>query len=67
MAFTDTNIPLIHKKVWQPMTPAPIASVAGCCVTTDVYENDNLALLLTNATIHYLYHHDEDAFVQIPS
>ena len=67
MAFTSTNIPLVHKKVWQPMTPTPIISGAGSCFITDVFEQGNLWLALVNATTHYMYHHDEDAWVQIPS
>jgi hypothetical protein len=64
---TNLNIPLIHRKEWQMMTPAPITTAAGAFVITDVKELDNLALFMSSATVHYLYHHDEDAFVQIPS
>lgn len=67
MTFTSTNIPLIHKKTWQPMTPTPIISGAGSCFITDVFEKGNLGLALINATTHYMYHHDEDAWVQIPT
>lgn len=67
MAFTDTNIPLVNKKVWQPMTPTPALSAAGACFITDVFEQGNLGMALVNATTHYMYHHDEDAWVQIPS
>ena len=49
------------------MTPAPAASAAGAFVCADVKERDNLALYVLNATTQYLYHHDEDAWHQIPS
>lgn len=64
---TNQNIPLVHRKEWQMMTPAPVASAAGSFVVCDVYERDNLALFVQTASVHYLYHHDEDAWVQIPS
>lgn len=67
MATTNKNIPLIHRKEWQMMTPSPVASAAGAFIVTDNKEKDNLALLVTSTTVQYLYHHDEDAWVQIPS
>ena len=67
MAVTNGNIPLINRKSWQFMTPAPAATAAGSFVIVDSKEEDNLALYVVSATVHYLYHHDEDAWVQIPS
>ncbi len=64
---SNLNIPLVHRKEWQMMTPAPTASVAGAFVVTDSKEEDNLAIYVASATAQYLYHHDEDAWVQIPS
>ena len=64
---SNQNIPLVHRKEWQMMTPAPVASAAGSFVVIDSKEEDNLALYVVSATVHYLYHHDEDAWVQIPS
>jgi hypothetical protein len=64
---TNNNIPLLHRKEWQMMTPAPSATVAGSFVVTDVKENDNLALFMVSSAVHFLYHHDEDDFVPIPS
>jgi hypothetical protein len=49
------------------MTPAPVASAAGSFFILDDTERDNLGLYVVNATVHYHYHHDEDAWVQIPS
>jgi len=67
MAVTNNNIPLIHRKEWQMMTPAPTTSVAGAFMVWDVKERYNLALYVASTTVQYLYHHDEDAWVQIPS
>ena len=67
MAITNNNIALIHRKEWQFMTPSPTVSAAGAFVVTDVKERDNTALFVYSATVQYLYHHDEDAFVTVPS
>jgi len=67
MAIINKNLPLVHRKEFQMMTPAPVATAAGAFIVTDNKERDNLALYVVNATTHYLYHHDEDAWVQIPS
>ena len=67
MTITNRAVPLLHRKEWQMMTPAPVATAAGSFVVHDVADTDNLALLVASATVHYLYHHDEDAWVQIPS
>jgi len=49
------------------MTPAPAASVAGAFVMADETARGNAAMYVTSATVQYLYHHDEDAFMQVPS
>jgi len=67
VTITNRAVPLLHRKEWQMMTPAPVATAAGSFVIHDVDDTDNLALLVASATTHYLYHHDEDAWVQIPS
>jgi len=67
MAVTNQNIPLVHRKEWQMMTPAPVASAAGSFVVVDPNESKNLALFVQTASVQYLYHHDEDSWVQIPS
>jgi len=67
VTITNRAVPLLHRKEWQMMTPAPVATAAGSFVIHDVDDTDNLALLVASATVHYLYRHDEDAWVQIPS
>lgn len=67
MAITNKNLPLLHRKEFQMMTPAPAATVAGAFVVAPDSGNFNNALYVLSATVHYLYNHDEDAFMQIPS
>lgn len=67
MTVTNQNIATVHRKEWQWMTPSPVASAAGSFVIVDPNENKNLALFVASATVQYLYAHDEDGWVQIPS
>lgn len=64
---TNNNIPLLHRKEWQTMTPVPSATVAGAFVASPDSGNWNNALYVLSATVHHLYNHDEDSFMQIPS
>lgn len=64
---TQNNKPLLHRKEWQFMTPAPAASVGGAFMAVDPNDVNNLALYVTSSTAAHLYHHDEDAWVQVPS
>lgn len=67
ISITNKNVALIHKKEPQFMTPAPANTAAGSFIITDIKENDNIIMYVVNATVHYLYHNDEDGWVQIPS
>lgn len=67
ISITNKNLPLIHKKEPQFMTPSPVNTSAGSFIITDVKENDNIVMFVSSATVHYLYHNDEDGWVQIPS
>lgn len=49
------------------MTPAPVASAAAMFMAVDPNDTSNLAMYVTSNTSAYLYHHDEDAWVQVPS
>lgn len=64
---TQNNKPLLHRKEWQFMTPAPAATVAAAFIAFDPNDVQNLALYVVSNTVAYLYHHDEDAWVQIAS
>ena len=67
MTETQNNIPLLHRKEWQTMCPAPANSAAETHVVFSKNGNNNVAMLLYSATVQYLYHHDEDAFIPIAS
>ena len=64
---TNNNIPLLHRKEWQMMTPAPTATAAGTFVIAPDSGNFNNAMFVASATTHYLYNHDEDGWMQAPS
>mgnify|MGYP003542324112 FL=1 len=67
MAITQGNTSLIDRKTRQMMTSLPVNTSAWSFFVTDINEVDNLWLFVSSATVHYLYHHDEDSWVQIPS
>ncbi len=67
MAEVQNNKPLLHKKEWQTMTPAPTATVTGAFVIADKSDVFNVAMYVVSATVQYLYHHNEDSWVQAPS
>lgn len=68
MTITNRNVAGLDRKEPQMMTPAPSATVAASFVIADDAEGQfNLALYVVSATVMYLYHHDEDSFVQIPA
>lgn len=65
ITVTNKNIPLIHRKEPQFMTPAPSNTAAGSFIITDIKEDDNIVMYVQSATVQYLYHNDEDAWIQI--
>jgi hypothetical protein len=67
ISIINKNVPLIHKKEPQFMSPAPVNTAAGSFMITDVKETENLALFMVSSTVHYLYHNDEDSWIQITS
>lgn len=67
MAIANNNLALLHRKEWQMMTPAPVTTAAARFVVSPRGGDFNIAMYVTSATVQYLYHHDEDGFVQIPS
>jgi hypothetical protein len=67
MSETQNNIPTLHRKEWQTMTPAPVASAIATNVIFSKNGANNIALVMYSATVHYLYHHDEDHYIQIAS
>lgn len=67
MAETNNNTPLLNRKEWQTMMPAPVATTAGSCVIAGASGNRKYSLFVSSATVHYLYDHHEDDWLQIPS
>lgn len=63
----NNNLKVLDRKEFQMMTPAPTASVAGAFVITPGSGYKDYAMYVVSATVQYLYSHDEDAWVQIPS
>jgi hypothetical protein len=67
MPPVNKNLPVLDRKEWQMMTPAPVATAAGAFVITPGSGYKDYAMYVTSNTVQYLYSHDEDAWVQIPS
>jgi len=67
MAITNNNRATLNRKEWQMMTPAPVASAAGMFIVAPASGNFDDCLLVQTAAIHYLYSHQQDGFMQIPS
>ena len=67
MAIEQRNRPLLNRKEFQQMGLLPIATAAAHFFIDDKNDIGNIGMLVTSNTVAYLYHHDEDGFVQIPS
>ena len=67
MPITQRNTPLLHRKEWQMMTPVPSATVAGAVFIADQIGQANVAMYWNSTTNHWIYHHNEDSYMQIPS
>lgn len=64
---TNNNIPVLHRKEWQMMTNAPVSAAIGMFVIAPGSGHRDVAMYVTSATVQYLYSHDEDGWMQIPS
>jgi hypothetical protein len=67
MAIVQRNTKVLHRKEWQMMTPAPVFAAIGSFMVAPQSGYFDVCLFVQTATLHYLYHHDEDSWVQIPS
>lgn len=63
----QNNVAMLHRKEWQTMMPTLTATAAGSFIIADDSSEQNVALYMATNALHYLYHHDEDDWVQIPS
>ena len=66
MATTNGNRKLLDLKRWEFCTPAPVATTAGMFVASSRHQNQR-QLLMSSATVHYIYNPQEDGWNQIPS
>ena len=72
---TNKNLPVLDRKEWQMMTPAPIATGASYfviappsyLVNTLAIGSNYPAMYVCSATTAYLYYQGQDAWSQIPS
>lgn len=67
MAETQNNIALLHRKEWQTMMPAITASAANSFVVNDNQNIARFAFYMLSATVHYLYDHEQDDWIQVAS
>lgn len=67
MPPVNKNLRVLDRKEWQMMTPAPVATSAGMFVVSAGSGYRDYAMLVASATVQYLYGHDEDGWMQIPS
>lgn len=67
MVETQNNKVCLHKKEWQQMQFAPVITAAGMFVVNDNANQQRYSLYMTSATVHYLYDHEQDDWIQIPS
>jgi len=64
---TNYNKPKLNRKEWQGMQLAPVATSAATFFMGDITSRDNTLMYVASATSQFLYYHDEDNFVPIPS
>lgn len=67
MPETQNNVPILHRKEWQTMTPAPTTTAAGAFVVSGGAGNRRYSLYMVSATVHYLYDHFQDDWLPIAS
>lgn len=67
MAETQNNVALLHRKEWQTMTPVFTATAAGGFTMNDNSNLKRYIMYVASATVHYLYDHENDDWIQIAS
>jgi hypothetical protein len=67
MPVANYNRKILDQKRWVMMTsPAPVATTAGAFVVSSRLSQQR-QLLMSSATVHYLYYPFEDGYILIPS
>lgn len=64
---TQNNKQLLHRKEFQFMTPAPVATAAGAFIIKDPRGERRTALYVTSNTTQYFYDMYQDGWQQLPS
>lgn len=64
---SNRNFPLLHHKEFQMLCALPTSTGAATFFVMPDSGNFNVGMYIVSNTQQYLYHHDEDAFAQIPS
>lgn len=67
MPPTNRNLPVLDRKEFQMMTPAPTATTAGAFVVAPGSGYRDNVMFVSSVTVQYLYSHNEDSWIQIPS
>lgn len=67
MAETQNNVALLNRKEWQTMMPSPTTTSAGAFVISPTNSSRKYSMLVSSATVHYLYDHQEDDWLPIAS
>jgi hypothetical protein len=67
MAVINKNLPVLDRKEWGMMTPAPVTTAAAMFVIPAGSGYPDLSMYITSNTVAYLYSHAEDGWTQIPS
>ena len=67
MAEAQNNVRVLHRKEWQTMSPADTVTAAAAFVVNDNQNESRFAMYMLSATVHYLYDHEEDAWLPIAS
>jgi hypothetical protein len=66
MTTTNGNRKILDLKRWEFCTPAPVATAAAAFVVSSRHYRQQ-QMLVTSATVAYLYHPAEDGWTQLPS
>lgn len=67
MAESQNNVPILHRKEWQTMTPAITTTGAGMFTISGSSASRQYSMYVASATVHYLYDHKNDDWQLLPS
>ncbi len=67
MAEAQNNDKILHRKEWQTMMPIDTATAAGSFTINDNANLGRFTLAVISATVHYLYDHEQDAWLPVAS